>query len=253
MVWIHGGAYTSGSGSVPIYNGKHLAERGIIVVTINYRLGALGFLAHPDITREANGAGAPPGNFGLQDQIAALRWIQHNIAQFGGDPKRVTIAGQSAGSMSVHALVASPLAKGLFSGAIVESALPLPQSTLEAAEKAGVSFAQKVGATTLADLRALPPEKLAGGGGGPIVDGRLLTDSIQAMTAHGRFNDVPMILGQNTDENISIKPAPTGLGAEDYKAALSKQYGDMAPAFEAAYPAKDDHARAEAARQIHYA
>jgi para-nitrobenzyl esterase len=250
MVWIHGGGFNSGSGSVPIYNGKHLAERGVIVVTINYRLGALGFLAHPDITREANGA--PPGNFGLQDQIAALRWIQHNIAQFGGDPKRVTIAGQSAGSMAVHALVASPLAKGLFSGAIAESGIPLPQNTLEAAEKAGVSFAQKVGATTLADLRALPPEKLAGAGGGPIVDGKLLTDSIAAMTAHGQFNDVPMIVGQNTDENISLKPAPTGLSVEDYETALSKQYGDMAPAFEAAYPAKDDHARAEAARQIHY-
>jgi para-nitrobenzyl esterase len=255
MVWIHGGGFASGSGSVPLYDGGHLAERGIIVVTINYRLGALGFLAHPEITREAGGA--PPGNFGLQDQIAALRWVQRNIGAFGGDPRRVTIAGQSAGSMAVHALVASPLAHGLFRGAIAESGLPLPQldgNTLPVAEQQGIAFARDKGARSLADLRALPPEKLGGGPMlrfSPIIDGKLLTDTVSNMVAHGQFNDVPMIVGQNADENVAMSPAPPTLSEAEYQQFLTSHFGDMAAAFAALHPASDGSARAAAVREIH--
>jgi para-nitrobenzyl esterase len=217
LVWIHGGGFGSGSGSVPIYNGQHLAERGVIVVTINYRVGVFGFLAHPEITREAGGA--PPTNFGLQDMVAALRWIHDNIGAFGGDPAAVTIAGQSAGSMAVHALIASPMAKGLFRGAIAESGLPmegLGTGDLASAEKAGVAFAAERGARTLAELRALPSERLSNEPGGqlprfgPVVDGVLLPATITQLIVQGNASDVPMIVGQNTDEGTGLAGPSSG-------------------------------------------
>jgi para-nitrobenzyl esterase len=144
VVWIHGGGFNEGSGSVPIYNGAALAGRDLVVVTINYRLGALGFLAHRELTKEAGDEAA--SNFGIQDQIAALTWVRQNIASFGGDPDNVTIAGQSAGAMAVHTLVSSPLAKGLFARAIAQSGLPtiMPVPDLAVAESAGAAFAQQL-------------------------------------------------------------------------------------------------------------
>lgn len=204
LVWIHGGAFTSGSGSVPIYNGAALASRGVVVVTINYRVGIWGFLAHPELSREA--AGAPPSNFGLQDMLAALRWVQSNIAAFGGDPKHVTIAGQSAGSMAVHDLLVSPLAKGLFAQAISESGLPtsLPIRSLGEAQAAGEAFAHFVGATDIASLRAMSAAKIEAGapktGLGPVVDGVLLPDDPMELIAKDRFNDAPVLIGLNADE-----------------------------------------------------
>ena len=204
LVWIHGGAFTSGSGSVPIYNGTALASQGVVVVTINYRVGIWGFLAHPDLSREA--AGAPPSNFGLQDMVAALRWVQTNINAFGGDPKHVTLAGQSAGSMSVHDLLVSPLAKGLFAQAISESGLPttMPARSLGEAQAAGEAFVHFVGAKDIAALRAMSAAKIQAGapkfGISPVVDGVLLPEDPMEMIAAGHFNAVPVLIGLDADE-----------------------------------------------------
>lgn len=173
LVWIHGGGFNSGSGAIPIYHGAALAARGAVVVTINYRVGVFGFLAHPDLTREAGGA--PPANFGLMDMVAALRWVKANIAAFGGDPAAVTIAGQSAGAMAVQDLVSAPMAKGLFQRAIGESGLPRALTSLGDAEAQGTAFAREKGATSIAALRALPAEALQssrGGQCGPLRSGR---------------------------------------------------------------------------------
>ena len=166
MVWIHGGALTRGSGATPVYDGSPLTKKGVVVVTINYRLGPLGYLAHPELTAESPHHAS--GNYGVLDQIAALTWVQKNIAAFGGDPARVTIFGESAGSWSVNMLVASPLAKGLFVRAIGESGarftpgafLSDDRNGVTSAEKAGVAFAKAGGAESLAALRAIPADKL---------------------------------------------------------------------------------------------
>ena len=160
LVWIHGGGFGGGSGAIAIYDGAHLAAQGIVVVTINYRVGPFGFLAHPELAREAQGSGV--GNYGLQDMIAALRWVRSNAEAFGGDPTRVTIAGQSAGAIAVSDLVASPLAKGLFAGAIAQSgaAMGIAAIQLAEAERNGERLAKTVGAATLADLRGATDDRV---------------------------------------------------------------------------------------------
>ena len=177
IVWIYGGGYINGSASMPLYWGDQLAHKGVIVVTIAYRLGPLGFLAHPELTRESPHHSS--GNYGLMDQIAALEWIQRNIAAFGGDPKSVTIAGQSSGAMSVSILMASPLAKGLFQRAIGESGglfEPLqlaPKYLLANAERDGEKYAASLGAASLQELRRLPAALLTGNAGGivhPVIE-----------------------------------------------------------------------------------
>src|ERR1700739_2524817 len=170
IVCIYGGGYINGSASMPLYWGDRLAQKGVIVVTIAYRLGPLGFLALPELTRESPQRSS--GNYGLMDQIAALGWIQRNIAAFGGDPKRVTIAGQSSGAMSVSMLMASPRAKGLFQRAIGESGglfEPLqlaPKYLLANAEHDGEKYAASLSAASLKDLRRLPAAQLTGNAGG---------------------------------------------------------------------------------------
>lgn len=256
MVWIHGGGFNEGSGSVLIYNGSALAGRDMVVVTINYRLGALGFLAHPGITLEAKSNGEPPANFGLQDQIAALSWIKQNIAAFGGDPDNVTIAGQSAGAMAVHALVSSPMAKGLFVRAIAQSGLPtiIPIPSLAEAEKQGAQFASEKGARDLAQLRALPADAFVGSaatpGGlrfGALVDGALLPATPTEILASGRFNDVPMIVGQTANEGSAFPGYGDG-GEAAYQAFLSRSFGSSASRFRKLYPADTDVARAQSMR-----
>jgi para-nitrobenzyl esterase len=165
FVYLYGGGFNEGSGSVAINDGESLARKGLVVVTLNYRVGVFGFLAHPDLAAESRRAAS--GNYGLLDQVAALRWVQQNIAAFGGDPQNVTIFGESAGSFSVSALMASPLARGLFHRAIGESGAffpgpssPLPSLPLAQSEKAGAEFATSLGAATLSDLRAKPVEEL---------------------------------------------------------------------------------------------
>jgi para-nitrobenzyl esterase len=251
LLWIHGGAFTSGSGSVSLYDGNALAARGIVVVSINYRLGVLGFLSHPELTREAGSS----GNYALLDQIAALEWIRRNVAAFGGDPDQVTIAGQSAGAASVHALIASPRAKGLFRRAIAQSGsgMGLRWSSRVEAETLGERFARAAGALSLAELRALSPERLRAVG----------RDSSLAGTGLGFVGGTPELA--STDAPASVVPVLTGLTADEgsaigdeyrlsdaagIRAALARRYGASAAAFVPLYPAPDADTAGVSARRM---
>jgi para-nitrobenzyl esterase len=203
MVWIHGGGLTSGESDG--FGPAMLVARRVVVVTINYRLGALGFLAHPALTAES--AQGSSGNFGLLDQQAALRWVRRNIREFGGDPGDVTIFGESAGGLSVHEQLVSPLARGLFARAIAESGAYAPsQQSLASAEAAGSAFAASAGCATqtVACLRSLPVTtilaKQTGATTQPNVDGVVLPSTILAALRNGTFNHVPVIEGSNHDE-----------------------------------------------------
>ena len=208
IVWIPGGGFVNGSASMPLYWGDRLALRGVIVVTVAYRLGPFGFLAHPELTRESSHASS--GNYGLMDQITALRWVQRNIGAFGGDPSRVTIAGQSAGSTSVSLLLASPLAKGLFqraigeSGGVFEALQIAPGYRLANAERDGEAYAAALGAHSIADLRKLPAADLLKGnalaGFHPIVEPYVMPATPYDVFAAGRQNDVPTLIGFNAEE-----------------------------------------------------
>ena len=211
MVWIHGGAFRQGSGSLPAYSGASLARKGLVVVTINYRLGDFGFFAHPELTREARGAAT--GNFGLMDQIAALEWVRKNIAAFGGDPGNVTIFGESAGAASVIVLMASPKARGLFHRAIAESGGLGTGRRLEDLERLGVQRAKEWGAADLKALRALPakeilakPRPVSLGAYGPVVDGVYLPAPPAQIFEEGRQAPVPFLLGANSYEGSLMGP-----------------------------------------------
>lgn len=207
MVWIHGGSHRTGAGW--IYDGQNFARDGVVLVSINYRLGPLGYFAHPSLTKAAGKA--PVGNYGLMDQIAALEWVQRNIAAFGGDPKNVTVFGESAGGMSTLAILATPKAKGLFQKAAVQSGGGwFAPSTLAGKEADGLAVAAKLGLenATAADLRAVPAERLIAqtltGDYGPFVDGRLLKETPSQAFAAGRESDVPLIIGANSGEDSLI-------------------------------------------------
>jgi para-nitrobenzyl esterase len=212
MFWIHGGASVVGSGAEPRYDGANLAARGIVVVTVNHRLNALGFLAHPELTAESPEAAS--GNWGLLDLATALAWVQRNIASFGGDPAQVTIAGESAGARAVSALMAAPRARGLFHRAIGESGAMFPSPSvairgLAEAEAAGLAFMRKAGTASLAELRALPAEAILAAAPGPgfglIVDGHALPRAPAATFAEGGQSDVPLIAGWNRDEGFNFR------------------------------------------------
>lgn len=233
MVWIYGGAFAHGN--TPQYPGDALAAQGVIIVSMNYRMGRLGFFAHPALLEEA--PDEPIGNYGFMDQLAALKWVQRNIAAFGGDPKKVTIFGESAGGGSVQAHMISPLSRGLFSGAILQSPAPparaavIPVPPLDEAERRAITYARSVGINTdgaaaLAALRSIPAERLvddasaadvlAGMGtgvqivgiSGPILDGRFLTETTEAAFAAGHQAMVPVIVGAN-NRDIAIGVAAT--------------------------------------------
>jgi para-nitrobenzyl esterase len=250
LVWIYGGGCINGSASMPLYWGDRLAQKGIIVVTVAYRLGPLGFLALPELTRESPHQSS--GNYGLLDQIAALEWIQRNITAFGGDPKCVTIAGQSSGSISVSILMASPLAKGLFQRAIGESGglfEPLqlgPKFVLANAERDGEKYAGSLGAPTLKDLRQLPATALTGNAGGivhAVVDPHVLPRSPYETFASGQQNDVPLLIGSNADEARAIVDV-THETAATFDTDLEHSVGQLPPPLIAAYPhATDEEAR----------
>jgi len=210
MVWIHGGSHRTGAGWV--YDGQNFARDGVVVVTINYRLGPLGYFAHPALTK-ASKPGDPVGNYGLMDQIAALKWVQRNIAAFGGDPKNVTVFGESAGGMSTLSLLATPAANGLYQKAIVESGVGWFQPTsLGKKEAEGAALLQKAGldAASAAELRAIPVEKLVplNGDYQPFTDGKLMTETASQALASGKFPDVPLIIGSNSGEDSLMGPAP---------------------------------------------
>jgi para-nitrobenzyl esterase len=251
IVWIYGGGYTNGSAAMPLYWGDRLSKKGAVVVTLGYRVGVFGFLAHPDLSRES--AHHSSGNYGLMDQIAALRWVQRNIATFGGDPQRITIAGQSAGSMAVSELMASPLAKGLFQRAIGESGglfEPLrlaPQYLLANAERDGAKYAASLGVSSIRELRHRPAKDLLGTGAGaiahPVIEPYVLPVPPFEAFAAGTQNDVPMLIGYNAEEAQSLTDV-SGVTAAGFEAQVRNSFGTSLAEIAAVYPhATDDQAR----------
>ena len=263
MVWIYGGGFQGGSASEPRQDGSRLASKGVVVVSLNYRLGLIGFLAHPELTKESPNKAS--GNYGILDQIAALQWVQKNIAAFGGDPGNVTIFGESAGSFSVSILMASPLAKGLFHKAIGESGAsfpsgpqpPLGGATLASAEADGEKFAAALSASTIEALRAKPATDLLGGPGtpprwfSPIVDGYVVPAPVSEIFSKGQQHKVPLLAGWNAGEvrsSVTLRPQkPT---AESFKADLAKRYGASADAIAKAYGGATDAEALEAAAAL---
>lgn len=246
LVWIHGGALTTGFGSEPTYDGTAMARRGVVVVSINYRLGVLGWLAHPALSAES--PDGVSGNYGLLDQIAALKWVKANISAFGGDPANVTIAGESAGGLSVMYLLVAPPARGLFAKAIAESAYMVSTPELKAArfgapsaETSGAQFAAKLGAKDLAALRALDPKTLTSTPGfAPFgaVDGKVLPKQLVEAFDRGEQAHVPLLAGFNSGEIRSLRalaPHPPA-SAQAYEATIRAAYADLADPFLKLYP-----------------
>ena len=239
MVWIHGGALTRGSGSLPTYDGEELAKKGVVLVTINYRLGAFGFLAHPELTKESDHNAS--GNYALLDQVAALEWVKNNIAAFGGDPNRVTIFGESAGSWSVNLMTATPLAKGLFHRAIGESGAQFSQMRkLADAEQAGVRYATSLQADSVAALRSKSADEIMKTPGqfGPNVDGWMFPEDVYTTYSKGKQADVPLLLGSNADEGTAFTSPNTT--AQGFQAMAKQRYGAKADEFLKIYPAATD-------------
>lgn len=243
MVLLHGGGYQLGAGSQPNYNGKGLAAKGAVVITMNYRLGNLGFLAHPELTAES--ADKTSGNYALQDAVAVLKWVKTNASAFGGDPANVTLYSESAGAGLSSVLLASPAASGLFHKLVMESLAALPAGsanpTLAQAEAAGTTFATNVGAANLAALRAKTAQDIMAGAGAivsPIVDGKLLPDQLDVLYATGKTSDVPLLIGWNADEGTPYPPFATTLAA--YNSTVATRFGTFAEKFKAAYPASSD-------------
>lgn len=240
LVYIYGGGFSSGSGDVPVYDGEALAKTGMVVVTFNYRVGAFGFFAHPELTSESEHHAS--GNYGLMDQIVALHWVADNIRSFGGDASRVAIAGQSAGAMSVEDLLASPLAKGLFHAAIADSGIGgrgVPVRSLADAEKAGEAWAKSKKADSLAALRALPASALLGGQFSPIVDGWVVPEQPMQATTTAGDNDVPVITGFMPDDFRMAGGGPA-MTAARWEQRAHAAYGPMADEFLKLYPASTD-------------
>lgn len=249
MVWIYGGGFAMGSTSMPLYSGEQLAKMGVIVVSVAYRVGPLGFLAHPELTAES--PQKVSGNYGLLDQIAGLQWVQRNIKAFGGDPDRVTVFGESAGGISVSMLAASPLAQGFFQRAICESGGSFnpvrkeketgSMQLLAGAEAAGVEFAQRLGAKSLAELRRIAPEKWLKdpaaqmGGCWPVVDGYVIVGDQYQLYEAGKYNDVPVLIGTNSDEGSMFVRATT---PEQYEKDIRARFGPFADKVLQLYPAQ---------------
>src|SRR5512132_2168838 len=236
LVYFYGGGFVAGDGSEPRYDGENMAKKGIVAVSVNYRLGVWGFLAHPELTGESPHHAS--GNYALLDQNAALKWVSRNIAAFGGDPRKVTIAGESAGSLSVSAQMASPLSKDLIAGAIGESgsimANPLPPVALADGEKAGAEFAASLGAASITALRAMPTEKIQEaasklpiGRFASTVDGWFLSKLPVEIFAAGQQAHVPLLVGWNSAESsYRAILAQAEATPENYAAAVKKLYGE---------------------------
>jgi para-nitrobenzyl esterase len=285
MIWIYGGGGTAGYSGDPRYDGSVLAKKGVVVVSMNYRVNVFGWLAHPELTAESENHSS--GNYGSLDQLAAIRWVKNNIAQFGGDPEKITLFGQSGGSRSVNFLAASPLAKGLMRGVIAQSHTSFGRmTTLKEAEANGVKFAASAGKNTLRGLRELPAEQVfaaftknSSGLSGAIVDGWFLPQDIYTIYAQGKQNDIPLLTGATNDEGGSLgegesaptagaeaggRGAPAAAGAAEggarggrggtpstlaaYTAWVKQTFGNRADALLKSYPAKND---AEAKKAYH--
>ena len=244
FVWIYGGGFNGGSTSEPTYSGEKLAKKGVVLVSIAYRVGQLGFMAHPELSAES--PHHVSGNYGLLDMIAALKWIKKNITAFGGDSKKVTIFGESAGGIAVSMFCASPLAKGLFEGAISESggSFGSPRSTtypgenmklLSKAEQDGLAYTKSAGVSSITELRKISADKLPAirGLAWPIIDGWVIPDDQYKLYEAGKFNDTPILVGYNSDEGASFSPPKT---PEEYIASVKKRYGPFAERLLKAYP-----------------
>ncbi len=270
MVWFHGGGFLVGSGALPFSNGDRLARAGVVVVTVNYRLGRLGFLAHAQLSAEQ--PHRTSGNYGILDQIASLRWVRDNIAAFGGDPERVTIFGQSAGSSSVSTLMASPLAKGLFHRAIGQSGGAFFASilrTMPQAEAAGADFARAIGASGIEELRQRPareiqfvipedncalnefydsshPKGIDRANGWSIVDGHVLKDFPLDVFTRREHNDVPLVTGATADEGSTQPPAAT---IAEFQSRARANYGPLAETFLKLFPAENPEQLEQSSRR----
>jgi para-nitrobenzyl esterase len=244
LVWIYGGGFSSGGSACPIYDGEALARKDVVVVSINYRVGIFGFFAHPDLSKN----GEASGNFGLLDQIAALQWVKNNIAAFGGNPDQVTIAGQSAGSMSVNALVASPLAAGLFNKAIGQSGANFTGSmpSKEDAEKELLGTMKSIGSFGLDDLKKMDAATLLAKGNGmrrPYIDGHVLPEQVADIYAKGKQNKVALLHGWNEDEGLMFSGIKN---ATDFVNDLRKNFGAQADYLIGEYRAANDFEAAQA-------
>jgi para-nitrobenzyl esterase len=249
LVWIYGGGFSFGSTSEPGYNGEHLAKKGVVLVSIAYRVGPLGFLAHPELSAE-NSHGVS-GNYGLLDMIAGLKWIQKNISAFGGDPNKVTIFGESAGAIAVSMLCASPLAKGLFHGAISQSGgsfgpprhVTYPgenMKTLKNAEREGEEYVKKARTNSIAELRKMVADSLPSGWGigssWPIIDGYMIPDDQYKLYEAGKYNDVPIVVGYNSDEGLFFTRTKD---PKEFIADTKQRYGKFADDLLKVYPVGD--------------
>ena len=260
IAWIYGGGYTGGATSNPLYDGTHFAQKGVVLVSIAYRVGPFGFLAAPELSKES---GHGSGTYGIQDQIAGLKWIQANISKFGGDPSKVTILGHSAGGFAVSMLAGSPQARGLFRGVISESGgnFHPPQdsawpgsniTTLRMAEATGQAWLDKLGAHTIAEARALPADKILAAARGarlwPPVDGFVDVGDQVLLWRQGRFNDTPIIVGDVSDETAAFGARKTTSAA--FEDMVRKDYGQAADAILAAYPHATDEEAARSATEL---
>lgn len=245
IVWVYGGGHRFGSGSHPVSDGEHLARKGVIVISVNYRVGALGYLAHPALTAEGGGS----GNYASMDVLAALRWVRTNSAAFGGDPDRVTLFGQSAGAAHVAVLMASAQARGLFQRAIVHSSgrfdgglMGAPMRTLAESEAIGSAMLDALGAHSLEQMRALPAEQLLGGARGiwgPIVDGALLARPVDEVFGAGGQMPIPLLAGYTGDESAAY-PMPELQTSAGFDVFAQATFGTRAADFLALYPHADD-------------
>lgn len=255
FLWYYGGGFVAGGNSEPRYDGENLARKGIIVVEPNYRLGVFGFFSHPELTRESGQNSS--GNYGMLDEVAALQWVVRNIAAFGGDPQNITIGGESAGSLSVSALMASPLSRNLFQKALGESGAFFPSRTtsglhlkpLAETERVGVSFAESLGAASLAEMRAKPADQLLqaaaklgrGFAFGPNIDGYFLPADLFDVYTRGEQSHVPLLAGWNADEGkimvLTNSQPPT---AKSFSQDAHARFGDQAEQFLKLYPAGTD-------------
>jgi len=255
MVWIYGGAYLEGAGSSPYNHGDTLAAKGVVVVTFNYRLGAFGFLAHPELTAESPHHAS--GNYALTDVVAALEWVQRNIAAFGGNPENVTIFGESAGAAMASALVGSPQAKGLFQRAISESGTWMglnlaPMRSRQSAEQQTLEVAAKLGAANLAALRALSAQDVASKlpKQGMIIDGWVVPEDLSRTFAEGRQNAVDVLVGSNRDEGSFAAGLGPPMTAQRWKDTAQQRWAELADLGLKAYPAADDAQAAAASTRM---
>ncbi len=263
IVWIHGGGYVGGSTSIPLYAGTGFAKKGVIMVSLAYRLGPYGYMAHPGLSRES---GHGSGTYGIQDLVLGLKWVKANIAAFGGDPGNVTIFGHSAGAGAASVLAASPRAKGLFHRVIAMSGAsfaPLQTSeqggsglsvpTLSLAEASGSAFFTKLGVKSVAEARNLSADTIQAATGGtafrPVADGYVLSKDLYTLYQQGRFNDTPVLLGHASDETLAFG-GPKTVAPADFERQIRQEFGAQADAVLNAYPHADEAEAARAARHV---